>query len=342
MRFLCILLLGCFTSAAPANEIKVPLIGLGWQITFQAPDLRESSLEYPQGTIQFRANAGRFNVSVFVEPPPAGVSAGTHATCRDYHWSQAKRNPLIVADSIKQTTLRNCESVVYRAKGVHQGIPFVQDSVNCYFVHEGKWVDVHASVIEPTAEDSQSLADFATHLKYGPWEGAKGEPEKIALGKLGTLGFTPPAGWLTGNLTRNDSIPGTPRYSITFQSPEDPNSICIMTTSPHSDWPESAGAVREELRTLLQSSTSGLSGTYVEKQPVIRDLGMKHGTGVTTTLTDANLVGKPVEVGNIKTITTSFIAPKRNAFIVVSIFADNPDGEDAKKMLKTVESLVLD
>lgn len=342
MRLLCLLLLARFTPAAPAEEVKVPLVGLGWQIAFQAPGLRESSLEYPQGTVQFRANAGRFNVSVFVEPPPEGVSAGTHATCRDFQWSQAKRNPLIVADTIKQTSLRNCESVVYRAKGTHQGIPFVQDSVNCYFVHEGKWVDVHASIIEPTAEDSQSLADFATHLTYGPWQGSKGEPEKIPLEKLGTLRFTPPTGWLTGNLTKDDSSPDVPRYSITFQSPKDPNSVCMMTASPHSEWPDNSGAVRKELRALLQSSTSGLSGNHVEKQPLIRDLNLKHGTGVATTLTDASLVGKPVEIGNIKTFTTSFIAPKRNVFLVVSVFADNPDGDDAKQMLKTVETLVLD
>ncbi|HSI63095.1 MAG TPA: hypothetical protein VLE43_08245, partial [Candidatus Saccharimonadia bacterium] len=147
MRLLCALLSLSFLSAASAAEIKIPLVGLGWQIAFEGPTLKKYALDYPSGSVQFRANSGRFNVSVFVEPPPASAKAGTHAACRDFYWPQAKRNPIIVADTIKQISHSNCEAVTYRSKGEIQGTPFVQDSVNCFFVHEGKWVDVHASII---------------------------------------------------------------------------------------------------------------------------------------------------------------------------------------------------
>jgi len=64
-------------TASSAGEIKVPLIGLGWQVAFESPVLRESSVDYPDGVIQFRGNSGRFNVSLYVEPPPGGAANGT-------------------------------------------------------------------------------------------------------------------------------------------------------------------------------------------------------------------------------------------------------------------------
>ena len=77
--FSAVLLTAVLLTASSAAEIKVPLIGLGWQIAFEAPVLRESSVDYPDGAIQFRGNSGRFNVSLFVEPPPGAAANGTHS-----------------------------------------------------------------------------------------------------------------------------------------------------------------------------------------------------------------------------------------------------------------------
>lgn len=161
-----ILALAVFAGPLVAEEIKVPLIGLGWQISFEGP-------------VQFRANSGRFNVSFFVEPPPPDAKASTHEACRDFYWEQGSRNPAIVADSIKKTTLPNCAIVEYRAQGEMQGQSYVQDHVNCYFVHEGRWMDLHASLVMPKEGDATVLQKVATSLAYGPMQKSEGTTETI-------------------------------------------------------------------------------------------------------------------------------------------------------------------
>lgn len=327
-------LISCTASA----EIKVPLIGLGWQITFEGPPLKKSSLDYPKGSIQFRANAGRFNVSLFVEPPPDAAKGSSHTDCRDFYWPQAKRNPAIVVDSIKQTKLQNCEVVEYRAKGEFQGQPYIQDSLHCYIIHEGKWVDFHVSVVQPTEEDTKSLRKVATSLRYGPIQVSKGLPETINIPELGSLLLTPPIGWVTGNLLTDDTRLDSKLHTLSIFSPTDPNSNCQITFMAA---PQPPGD-RDALHQAVKKSTDSIVSTSVEGKSVIRDLKLKQGIGAVASFTDSSLVGKPNEPGNAKAIASGMIVLKPKVLTVVSMFMDDASGPDASKMLQALETLSLE
>lgn len=99
-------------SVALGTEIRFPIPGQDWEITIEGPVLNKFNIaEQENGQIKGMANAGRFNVTLFVEPPPAGSVVGTHTACRDFYWTQAKRSPHIVEESILFSMKPNCQVV---------------------------------------------------------------------------------------------------------------------------------------------------------------------------------------------------------------------------------------
>lgn len=324
-------------SVALGTEIRFPIPGQNWEITIEGPMLNKFSIaEQENGHIKGMANAGRFNVTLFVEPPPPGTLVGSHTACRDFYWTQAKRNPHIVEESIQLSSQPHCEVVTYRTQGAIQGTPYVQDHVNCYFVRQGKWVDLHASIITPQPEDTAQLKDLPKHLRYQVKQTSSGQPERIELGELGTLIFAVPKGWIKGNVVKAELGFGQIGYNVSFHAPQDINSNCQMTFfESKKEFPD-----EESLHDLVLKSTDTLVEVSVEKKADIKPLKLGKGFGVAATFTDASLVGKPVKQGNAKTITSGYLAPVPKVLGVVSIFADDADGPDAALMKTALETLV--
>lgn len=333
---LCLLL---FTSGLAAAEIKFPLVGLGWEITFEGPVLKKSSVGYQGGAVQFKANSGFFNASLFVEPPPDEAREVSHAACRKHYWDQAKLNPMIDDESVRQSTLEHCAIVEYKITGDFKGQPFTQDNINCYFVHEGKWVDVHVSFIEAKPEDSKMLKKLASSLAYGPIRTSKGQGETVKLPDLGTAHLTPPAGWVMNNLLINDlSKETTTQHTLGFLSPTNPNATCIITFMKVPEPPKDRAALHDAVK----NATDAMIESSVEKKAEIQDLKLKQGLGAVAPFTDASLVGKPMEPGNTKAIMSGIIVPKPKVLTIVSIFTDDPKGPEAKKMVEALETLTLE
>jgi len=152
-------------SASASELTKLAVPGRGWSIAFRSPPLSGREESTDGGDYAFRANAGRFNVSLFVEQPGGGGS--DHETCFRYYWARASRNPLIDASTIKAVPGPTFVRVEYMltvpaANGV------VRDkNVNYYFEYRGRWVDVHISIADPRAEDDAIFAAFDQSLRYG-------------------------------------------------------------------------------------------------------------------------------------------------------------------------------
>ena len=85
----------------PAEVALVPSIiqipGEGWAIKFTSPELSKKQA-YEGINYAFRATSGRFNLSLFVEPPQGKKM--THLDCCRYYWPQASRNPMISEKSV--------------------------------------------------------------------------------------------------------------------------------------------------------------------------------------------------------------------------------------------------
>jgi hypothetical protein len=153
------------TGPAIAVPVKVEIPKEGWSIAFDSPSLSKQEESKGDGEYAFRANSGRFNLSLFVEKP--GGAGQTHRDCYDFYWSQARRNPMIAQDSVKSSETPSYVRVQYDIVTQFQGQPIRQRHVHYYFVYGGKWVDVHISVIVPTKEDEEIFTAFDRSLRYG-------------------------------------------------------------------------------------------------------------------------------------------------------------------------------
>jgi hypothetical protein len=153
-----------FTGPAIAVPVKVAIPKEGWSITFDSPSLSKREESKGDGEYAFRANSGRFNLSLFVEKP--GGAGKTHRDCYEFYWSQARRNPMIAQDSVQSSETPSYVRVQYDIVTQFQGQPIRQRHVHYYFVYRGKWVDVHISVIVPTKEDEEIFAAFDRSLRY--------------------------------------------------------------------------------------------------------------------------------------------------------------------------------
>jgi hypothetical protein len=147
-----------------AEPFALPISKLGWTIKMDAPAFTEKKSEEIEGDFVFRATSERFNISIFVEPG----KIGGNKECYQYYWPLASKNPRISKPTITASNTDKFYRVAYdiELKGP-AGSAVTQKNVNYYFAYEGKWVDVHISIINPTKEDDVVIATFDKELSYG-------------------------------------------------------------------------------------------------------------------------------------------------------------------------------
>lgn len=146
-----------------AVEIEIPKEG--WRVRFDSPQLSDRQESHKSGGYAVRGSSARFNLSLFVEEP--GAVGKTHQDCYSFYWPQASRNPLIEKESVSRSETEKYVRVQYDLVGQFEGKSFRSRNVNYYFAFRGKWVDLHISVIEPTASDDALFKAFDTSLDYG-------------------------------------------------------------------------------------------------------------------------------------------------------------------------------
>lgn len=148
---------------APATQpTRIPIPGAGWEIRFESPKLSAPEESGKAPVYTFRANADRFNISLFVEPPQGAGS--THEACYQHYWRKASRNSDIIEKSVTLSPGKKYYRVQYDCNVAGMGLRMRH--VNYYFVFQGKWVDVHISIIAPTKADAKILAAFDQSLTY--------------------------------------------------------------------------------------------------------------------------------------------------------------------------------
>lgn len=318
-----------------AEQLVVPVAGEGWHLAFEGPRLFKEAMQQDAQGLQYKANAGRFNLSVFVESPDG--KGGDHKACRDFYWPQASRNPMIQKQTVKHWSAPEGECVEYVLAGEREGVgAFSLANINCYCSHQGKWVDVHASVISPTDEDVQMLQKLAKSLACKEFPKAVGGEMKFALPNLGTVRLVVPAGWLVGNLTAAKEKDLPVQHTLSLFSPVDPNQHWKLTFFAS----ETKYSTLEEIKELAARAQQPAAAGSVEGNTDLKEITLKRGVGCQATYTDASLAGKPVEIGNAKVISSGFLAPQSDILGSITIFADDakdPEFQAAVKALETIE-----
>ena len=71
------------------------------------------------------------------------------------------------------------------------------------------------------------------------------------------------------------------------------------------------------------------------------DSSLEQGYGAYCLFTDASLVGKKAKPGDYKVMGSGVVQPADNMLGVVSLFADEADGEELKAMIKIIDSLKM-
>ncbi len=316
-----------------AETLIIPVVGQGWQIKFEGPVLAVESQEFNADGLLYRGNAGRFNVSASVRASAGSV--GDNKACRDHFWQLASQNPMIQKESIKQWSTPWGEWVGYVTVDESQAEKLTRANMNCYFELLGKWVDVHASMIAPTDEDTQTLKALAESLMYCTFAESKGGSQEFLLGGMGRLRFDVPAAWRIGNLCVTKGI-GTEQHTLSLFSATDPNKNWKLTFFN--------SAVRyktqADIRQTAQNAQRYASADAVEGEGHLQEIKLKQGVGCHVESTDASLAEKSVEAGHAKVTSSAFVAPVPDVLGMITISADDAKDADflaAIQALGTIE-----
>ena len=144
------------------DQLTIPVLGESWFIAAEAPPLQIFQGRRHDAGYQFQgASSDGFNVSCFVEKPHNDKKE--HAACFDHYWSKMKRNPLIDQATVKISKEENFVRVSYDFTKLPPKLP--KHHVNYYIVHNGRWIDIHISMV--TAQPRKKVtAAFEKSLRF--------------------------------------------------------------------------------------------------------------------------------------------------------------------------------
>ncbi|MFS2004114.1 hypothetical protein ACEN9F_10860 [Duganella sp. CT11-25] len=144
----------CCAQSALADELRIPVPGEGWTLKLDAPSMSEVPAAR-EGHV-YTGNAGKLNLSLHVSKPlcPGGDSNENLYKC---FGAKMQGIPHIINGSIRASETANGIQVTYLME-VSSGDKKVRAfNLNYLFVKNGKWADVHVSVVQPVKEDLESV-----------------------------------------------------------------------------------------------------------------------------------------------------------------------------------------
>jgi hypothetical protein len=153
----------------------------------------------------------------------------------------------------------------------------------------------------------------------------------LNLGPYGTLTIFLPGDWKidsshfanTGSMTITPAKPGV-------------NASCTINISfPETDRYDT----KAKLKLRVEADGYGPASESVEKKAIAKEFALTTGYGYYCNFTDPQLVGKPPEPGNFKTMSAGKIRLNREVLLDVSIVADGFSSEPYQQLLGAIEGL---
>ena len=151
-------------TSAFADSVVLPVPSESWSVQFQGPTLQDTKSQADASGYAYAGNAGKVNVSLFVEPPscPGGESNGARYQC---FTAQIARSPLVVPSTIAGNEIAAGVLVMYMVRTAFDGRSILAFNAHLLFTHAGKAGDFHASVVQPESDDVRSLIELVQSVR---------------------------------------------------------------------------------------------------------------------------------------------------------------------------------
>lgn len=148
-----------------ADMTTMSIPGQDWKVTFNAPVTSKIKEDSSPSQYYYQGNSGRFNLSLIVEPPSCTgeITAEDNLKC---FAPKIENVPGLVKQTIKVNRVAKGIQITYLAY-----VPMNDTSIkilhtHILFAYQGKWGDLHGSIIKPTAEEIAMLLSLGDQFDY--------------------------------------------------------------------------------------------------------------------------------------------------------------------------------
>lgn len=154
--------------------------------------------------------------------------------------------------------------------------------------------------------------------------------DTIDLRSHGTLTLFLPDGWTVNTGDYGD------RAIVTIEPKGDDNAKGSITiTFPQQD----EFATKAKLKKRVETDGAELAARCVEGKPVGKEILVRQGFGFYCNFTDPELVGKPPQKGNFKTVSAGLIRVAPNVLVEFSIMSDGFRAPSYQDLLGAIEGM---
>ena len=156
------------------------------------------------------------------------------------------------------------------------------------------------------------------------------QSQKIDLGPHGRINLYIDDAWKIDVADFGD------RRIVTVSPKGDANASCSLTiTFPEQDRLDS----KKRLSLRVEINGEAFAGQSVEGKAIAKEFSLQTGFGYYCNFTDPELVGKPPEKGNFKTISAGLIHLAPDVLVEVAISADGFNSEPYQQLLGMIEGM---
>lgn len=146
------------TASAASNRLPIP--GENWAVTFQGPDLlKVKETSYAQ-RYAYVANAGKLNVSLNVNKPDCPGNTDNDSLVKCFG-EKMQQNPYIVKHSMTTQMMSDGVLISYSMEMPIGNKTLRTANLHRLFSHQGKWVNLHVSVVDPAKGEAKTASDLA-------------------------------------------------------------------------------------------------------------------------------------------------------------------------------------
>jgi hypothetical protein len=153
------------SAGAHAEPTVMRIPELGWEVRFDAPATSKLEEQRSAQAYRYSGNAGRFNLSLFIENPgcPGGVALEDHVRC---FAGRIGGVPNLVTESIKVERIARGVLVSYLVYAKVEDKLVKMLHTHLLFADKGKWGDLHASVIRPSTDEVTMLLGLGDRFDF--------------------------------------------------------------------------------------------------------------------------------------------------------------------------------